>query len=72
MSQEEADTYRYLEGAQCDVVSPSVMLVTATQGTMVGANTSDVMPCCPTAFTAGATVGSGIGCLQVTTIADSA
>ena len=61
MSQEEADTYRYLEG-----------LVTATQGTMVCANTSDVMPCCPTAFTAGATVGSGIGCLQVTTIADSA
>ena len=73
MSEDEANQYRYLEGAQCDVFSTAVILaglVTAVDSIglpsyITCADTAEEMPCCPAEFSAGGIfAGAGLGCLQ--------
>lgn len=75
MSQNEANKYRYLEGCQCDVFTPAVViaaLVNVTKtlgiGSITCANSSDVMPCCPIQFQAGMMYCEIVMCLKVETL----
>lgn len=79
-SEEDAKALRYLEGAQCNVVSPSIIIAALVERSKNGGgsltcfddNADDdytyTMPCCPSAFTYSyngiAYTGAYTGCLR--------